>query len=166
MTDAFSISWNEDGRIEALTFDILDQSFAVEASLVHEIVDPLHETAVPGSPPLVASIANFRGRVIPLADLHRAFGLKHTPSGPDSRIVVVELTVGDEPCLIGLKVDKVHEVAALSRGDAEAPPPIGLRFPRTLIRCLIKRNETVLAIPDLDAIFALPPSDRPAFSHH
>jgi purine-binding chemotaxis protein CheW len=166
MNEAYDIAWNDEDKIEALTFDILDQSFAIEADLVHEIVDPIHETAVPGSEPLVGCVVNFRGRIIPLANLHRTFGLAKTDVGPDSRIVVIELTVQDESCLIGLKVDRVHEVVALSRCAAEAPPHIGLRFDRTLIRCLIKRDDAIIAIPDLSRIFALPPHGRKAFSTH
>lgn len=162
----YRIGWSQDGRIEVLTFDILDQPFAVEASLVYEIVDPLQETQVPGSSPLIGSIANFRGRVIPLADLRRAFGLATKPQSDDSRIVVIELSVQDEPCLVGLKVDKVHEVTTFLRDDAEVPPHIGLRFDHGLIRCLIKRSGAVLAIPDFDHIFALPPFERSALSIH
>jgi purine-binding chemotaxis protein CheW len=166
MHEEYGILWSETDTFSALTFDILDQSFAIEAGLVQEIVDKLHETAVPGSVPPVGSIANYRGRVIPLADMHLAFGFVPTDFGPDTRIVVIEHDVQNERCLIGLKVDRVHEVAALKRSDAEAPPKLGLRLDRSMIRCLIKRRNAVIAVPDLSRLLTLPPSGPVPISTH
>jgi purine-binding chemotaxis protein CheW len=37
--------------IEALTFDLRGETFALEANLVREVLDLLPETDVPGAPP-------------------------------------------------------------------------------------------------------------------
>ena len=79
-----AIPWTADGLLEVLVFDLGGQSFALEAVLVREILDMMPETTVPGAPPLVAHVLNFRGRIIPLADLRLAFGMPVTGATLDS----------------------------------------------------------------------------------
>jgi len=62
--------------IEALTFDLQGETFALEAGLVREVLDLLPETQVPGAPSFVGAVINFRGRVIPLVDLRVAFDME------------------------------------------------------------------------------------------
>ena len=45
------IADNANDPIEALTFDLHGETFALEAGLVREVLDLLPETAVPGAPP-------------------------------------------------------------------------------------------------------------------
>lgn len=149
-----AIGWTDDGMLEVLTFDLGGQTVAVEAAIVREIVDLLPETTVPGAPAMIASVCNFRGRVVPLADLRLAFGMEAAAATADSRIVVIEIEDGDEALLIGLKTDRVHEVASFAEAMAEEPPAIGLRWRRDHIRGLIRHGGDIVILPDLQAIFA------------
>lgn len=147
-------AWRGADEVEVLTFGLDGEIFALEAVLVQEIMDLTTETAVPGAPAFVGSVINFRGKVIPLADLRAAFGLTAAEATIDSRIVVIETTVGGETVLVGLRTDKVHEVTALVRADSEAPPSIGMRWRPEFIRCLVKRGGEFIVVPDLQAIFS------------
>ncbi|HEY2752385.1 chemotaxis protein CheW [Phenylobacterium sp.] len=138
---------------EVLTFDLRGETFALEAGLVREVLDVTPETAVPGAAPFVGAVINFRGRVIPLADLRLAFGLGRAETTIDSRIVVIEHDLGGEPTLIGLRADKVHEVTTLNRVDSEPPPSVGMRWRPDFICCLVKRNGEFIVVPDLEQIF-------------
>jgi purine-binding chemotaxis protein CheW len=151
-------TWSASGELEALTFDISGETFALEASIVREILDLQPETAVPGARAFVGAVVNFRGRVIPLADLRFAFGMPLTAPTIDSRIVVVELDIDGTSVLAGLKTDKVNEVKTLVRDNSEAPPRFGMRWRAELIECLIKNGEAVIIFPNLHAIFK---SNRP-----
>lgn len=141
------------GAIEALTFDLRGETFALEAGLVREVLDLLPETAVPGAPPFVGAVINFRGRVIPLVDLRVAFDLDAAEPTIDSRIVVIEHDLDGEPALIGLRADKVHEVTSIERAVTEAAPRVGLRWRPDFIRLLARRDGDVIVIPDLEQIF-------------
>lgn len=154
MTETVQIPWTPDGALEVLTFGLGQETFAMEALLVREIVDLLPATAVPGAAPIAGHVVNFRGRVIPLADLRPAFGMAQTPATPDTRIVVVELPIGEESELIGLRTDKVDEVTTLHERDCEPPPALGMRWPRDHVRGLVRRQDDVIVLPDLDALFA------------
>ncbi|MBO9099676.1 MULTISPECIES: chemotaxis protein CheW [Rhizobium] len=146
--------WNDTDELEVLTFDLNGETFALEAAMVQEILDLLPETAVPGSQPFVASVINFRGKVIPLADLRLAFGMEAAAATIDSRIVVISLTIQDEPTLVGLRTDKVNEVTTLAKASSEAPPSVGMRWRPDYISCLVKRGGEFIILPNLQAIFA------------
>lgn len=149
-----AVNWDATGQIEALTFDLHGETFAFEAVIVREILDMASETLVPGAPPLVGGVINFRGKVIPLADLGLAFGMEAAEATIDSRIVVIEMDVDGEPTLIGLRTDKVHEVTTLARAAAEAAPSVGMRWRSDYVHCLVKRRGEFIVLPDLQAIFS------------
>ena len=153
MNDDNEIAW-EDGRLKVLTFDLSGETFALEANLVCEILDLLPETTVPGSAPIAASVINFRGSVIPVADLHLAFDLAPKGISLDSRFIVIELDGTGEACLVGLKADKVYEVTTLNRATTEPAPRVGTRWRQDFIRCLAKRNGDFIVVPNLSRIFA------------
>jgi len=140
--------------LEALTFDLQGETFALEANLVREVLDLLPETQVPGAPPFVSAVINFRGRIIPLIDLRVAFEMELGDPTIDTRIVVIEHLLDGEPALIGLRADKVHEVTSITGESTEDVPRIGLRWRPEFIRHLARRDGDLIVIPDLDQIFA------------
>lgn len=140
--------------IEALTFDLQGETFALEAGLVREVLDLLPETQVPGAPAFVGAVINFRGRIIPLVDLRFAFEMERGDPTIDTRIVVIEHPLDGEPALIGLRADKVHEVTTITEDTTEDVPRIGLRWRADFIRRLARRDGDLIVIPDLDQIFA------------
>lgn len=141
--------------LQVLTFDLHGETFALEAGLVREVLDLLPETAVPGADPFVDAVINFRGRVIPLADLRLAFGLERGEPTIDSRIVVIEYDLDGDPTLIGLRADKVHEVTSLEIADIEEAPRVGMRWRADFISTLARRDGDLIVVPDLGQIFAM-----------
>jgi purine-binding chemotaxis protein CheW len=97
---------------------------------------------------------NFRGKVIPIADLRLAFGLERATSTADSRIIVIELELEGDPTLIGLRADRVHEVTTLLLSATEPAPPIGLRWRQDYVHRVGRRGDEPIIIPDLACIFA------------
>ncbi|MDR3508343.1 MAG: chemotaxis protein CheW [Caulobacteraceae bacterium] len=163
--DKATIAWGPLGQIEVLTFDLQGETFALEAAMVQEILDMAPATAVPNASPIVGGVINFRGKVIPLADLRLAFGMAADSDTIDSRIIVIEMEIDEEPTLIGLRTDKVHEVTTLAQTAAEPPPSVGMRWRADYVRQLVKRNGEFIVLPNLNAIFA-PNSDPAASAHH
>lgn len=145
--------WKDSDELSVLTFGLNGETFAIEATVVQEILDLLPETNVPGSLPFVGSVINFRGKVIPLADIRVAFGMEAGEVTIDSRIVVTELDLHGELTLVGIRTDKVHEVTSLPVSASEPPPIVGMRWRPDYIECLVKRGSEFIIIPDLQAIF-------------
>lgn len=146
--------WGANDEREVLTFDLAGETFALDATMVQEILDLLPETAVPGARPFVGSVINFRGKVIPLADIRLAFGMEATKATIDNRIIVAELDIEGESTLVGVRTDKVHEVTTLNRASRENPPSIGMRWRADYIDCLVKRGADFVIIPNLNEIFS------------
>jgi purine-binding chemotaxis protein CheW len=146
--------WGEEEDLSVLTFNLNGETFAIEAIVVQEILDLLPETHVPGSKPFVSSVLNFRGKVIPLADIRLAFGMDATETTIDSRIIVIELDLEDEATLIGIRTDKVNEVTTLPKVASEPPPSVGMRWRADYINCLVKRGGEFIIVPNLQAIFS------------
>lgn len=145
--------WDDQGGLEVLIFDLNGESFALEATYVQEIVDLLPETPVPGASALIGSVVNFRGKIIAIADLRRAFDMPPAEATVDSRIVVIELPLDSENVPLGLRTDQVHEVATLQRDASEAPPMVGLKWRRDFVRELVRHKDAVVILPNLQAIF-------------
>jgi purine-binding chemotaxis protein CheW len=146
--------WGAEDELSVLTFNLNGETFAIEAIVVQEILDLLPETHVPGSKSFVSSVINFRGKVIPLADIRLAFGMEVSAETIDSRIIVIELDLEGEPTLIGIRTDRVYEVTTLPRTASEPPPSVGMRWRADYIDCLVKRGGEFIILPNLDAIFA------------
>lgn len=153
------VFWEDREELEVLVFDIAGETFALSAVMVQEILDMVPETPVPGSQPFVGSVINFRGKVIPLADIRLAFGMEPTKVTIDSRIIVISLDIDGEDTLVGIRTDKVNEVTTLSRAASEAPPSVGMRWRPDYIECLVRRGADFIIVPNLNAIF-LTNSDR------
>jgi purine-binding chemotaxis protein CheW len=152
--------WGAEEELSVLTFNLNGETFAIEAIVVQEILDLLPETHVPGSKPFVSSVINFRGKVIPLADIRLAFGMEVSEATIDSRIIVIELELDGEPTLIGIRTDRVYEVTTLTRTASEPPPSVGMRWRADYINCLVKRGGEFVIVPNLNAIF-VSQGDRP-----
>jgi purine-binding chemotaxis protein CheW len=149
----FDRLWNGAEEVAVLTFGLSGETFAIEAVVVQEILDLLPETKVPAARPFVGSVINFRGKVIPLADMRLAFGLEASEATIDSRIVVLELEIEGEETLVGVRTDRVYEVTTLPRAASEPPPSVGMRWRPDYLDCLVKRGGEFIIVPNLDAIF-------------
>ena len=145
--------WGAGDELSVLSFNLNGETFAIEATVVQEILDLLPETHVPGSKPFVSSVINFRGKVIPPADIRLAFGMEVCEATIDSRIIVIELELDGEPTLIGIRTDRVYEVTTLARTASEPPPSVGMRWRADYIDCLVKRGGEFVIVPNLNAIF-------------
>ena len=82
------------------------EEFAVDVLSVQEINRIVEVTRVPKTPPYVEGVINLRGRIIPVLDLRKLFGLAGAQQTTQTRIVVVSV----QARLVGLIVDSVEEV--------------------------------------------------------
>src|ERR1051326_4762411 len=88
---------------QLVVFQLGAELYGVEISRVHEIIRLQAVTRVPRAPSFVEGVINLRGKVIPVVDLRRRFGLETSEHTRASRIVVVE--IADQ--VVGIVVDGV-----------------------------------------------------------
>src|SRR5713226_686519 len=91
---------------QLVVFQLGAELYGVEIARVHEIIRLQTVTRVPHAPAFVEGVINLRGKVIPVVDLRRRFGLPLADHTRATRTVVVE--IGDQ--VGGIIVDSVSEV--------------------------------------------------------
>lgn len=141
------------GSHQVLMLGLAGETFALDARLIREILDPIPVTKVAGAKAYVANILNVRGKVIPLADLRRRFGMPPSESTPDTRFIVLETEIGGEATTVGIIADKVHEVAELDHATLQPSPPVGMRWQSEFIAAIGKWNGDFIIVPNLERIF-------------
>ncbi len=138
---------------EAVMLGLGGEIFALEASIVREILDPVPVTEVPGARRFIRGVINVRGKVVPLADLRLCFGMEPTAPTQDTRMVVVGVDLDGDPTTLGILADKVHEVTQVAAASTEEAPRIGMNWRADFIRCIGKRNGDFVVIPNMERIF-------------
>ena len=62
-------------EIQLVVFDLASEAYGVDIGAVREIIRMQEITCVPRTPEFVEGVINLRGKVIPVIDLRRRFGL-------------------------------------------------------------------------------------------
>ena len=107
-------------------------------------------TRVPRSPDFVEGVINLRGRVIPVLDLRKRFGLPDAEDTSATRIIVVEV----EGVTVGLKVDGVSEVLRINADTVEPPPALVTNIESDYIKGVGKLDNRLLILLDVSKILS------------
>lgn len=135
-------------EMQLVTFNLGKEEFAVPILQIQEINRLTEITRVPKSPDFVEGVINLRGKVIPVIDLRKRFGLPQGELGKYARIIVVNM----DSRMLGLIVDSVSEVLRLSEDAIEPPPPVVAGIDSEYIRGLGKMEGRLLILLDLNKI--------------
>lgn len=130
-----------------------EETFAIPASIVREILDLGNMTPVPTANRVVGSLVNVRGRVVPLADLRLRFNIEVKPANIDSRIVVLEIDIDGEALVVGIIAEKVFEVSALDSMMDDDVPRVGMKWPPEFVKSIGRRNDQFVMVLDLGKVF-------------
>ncbi len=136
-------------QLQLVTFEVAGEEFAVDILRVQEINRMMALTRVPQSPPEVEGVINLRGKIIPVADLRKRFGLPAAERSEASRIVVVEL----QGRTLGFIVDKVNEVLRISSSIVEPAPTMVCSIDSDFIAGVGKLEDRLLILLDLCKLF-------------
>ena len=108
-------------EVQLVSFSVEGQEYAVEISIVQEIVQvPKLFVHVPNSPPHVLGLMTLRERLLPLISLRNLFGLDQKEVDDRTRVVVLSL----EGTAIGVVTDSVSEVLRVPKDLVEDIPAL------------------------------------------
>lgn len=138
----------DDELLQLVTFSIGEEEFGVNILKVQEIIRTMDITKVPRAPAFVEGVINLRGKVIPIIDLRKRFGLFSKPEDKDTRIVVIEIN----NIIVGFVVDAVSEVLRIPASTVEPPPPVVAGVESDYINGVGKLKDRLLIMLDLDRI--------------
>lgn len=139
-----------DELLQLVSFEIGDEEFGVDILKVQEINRMLEVTRVPNAPEYVDGVINLRGKVIPIIDLRRRFGMARKDHDKNTRIVVVELSGK----VVGFVVDAVSEVLRIPRSVTEPPPSLVAGIEAEYITAVGKLEDRLLILLDLEKVLA------------
>ncbi|WP_028575340.1 chemotaxis protein CheW [Desulfonatronovibrio hydrogenovorans] len=136
--------------LQLVTFSIGGEEFGVEILTVQEIIRMLEITRVPKAPEFVEGVINLRGKVIPIIDLRKRFGLESKSHDKNTRIVVIEIN----KMIVGFVVDSVSEVLRIPADTVEPPPPVVAGLDSEYISGVGKLEDRLLILLDLDRLLS------------
>lgn len=136
-------------QLQLVTFEVAGEEFAVDILSVQEINRMMELTRVPQSPPEVEGVINLRGRIIPVIDLRKRFGMGAADRTDSNRIIVVEV----HGRVIGFIVDRVHEVLRIDGGIVEPAPAMVCSIDSEFIAGVGKLQDRLLILLDINKLF-------------
>lgn len=135
---------------QLVVFQLGAELYGVDIARVHEIIRLQTITRVPRAPSFVEGVINLRGKVIPVVDLRRRFGLPIGEHTRATRTVVVE--IGDQ--VVGIIVDSVSEVLRVNTSTIEPPSPVVAGIDSEYLHGIAKLPERLVILLDLDRVLA------------
>ena len=139
---------NSSTEQQLVVFDLSGEAYGIAIESVREIIRLQEITQVPRTPSFVEGVINLRGKVIPVVELRKRFGLEAKERDEDTRIVNVDIG-GQE---IGMVVDAVTEVLRISSNQVEPPSAVITTADSGYLRGIAKLDDRLIILLDLDQI--------------
>ena len=135
---------------QLVVFDLASEGYGVDIGAVREIIRMQEITRVPKTPEFVEGVINLRGKVIPVIDLRKRFGLHVAEQNKDNRIVVVDIGKQD----IGVIVDAVTEVLRISTDSVEPPTSVITSADSDYLLGIAKLENRLIILLDLESVLS------------
>jgi len=135
---------------ELVLFDLGNEIYGVDISVVYEIIRMQAITMVPKAPFFVEGIINLRGKVIPIVDMRKRFGLPKVEQNKDNRIMVLENSGQN----VGIIVDAVTEVLRIPSESVEPPSSIIVSATSDYILGIAKHNKNMIILLDMERVLS------------
>ncbi|WP_158585645.1 chemotaxis protein CheW [Pseudooceanicola sediminis] len=139
----------------SVTFAIAKALFAVPVAPVVEILDIREIAPLPRTPPHVLGLIDRRGVSVPVVDMRLMLAQAPQEDTHETRIVVLRMSLGGERMgLVGLRVDRVIEVAELEdAGDGMLPEAELLQWNERMVAGIARRDGLFVTCLDVDNLF-------------
>jgi purine-binding chemotaxis protein CheW len=134
---------------QLVVFTLDEQRYALALAAVERIVRMVEITPVPHTPEIVLGVINAQGRIIPVVDVRKRFGLlAHVPH-PSDQLLIARTSKR----AVALVVDAVSEVVTLS--DQEVVTGEMILAHLDYVTGVVKRPDGLILIHDLDRFLSL-----------
>ncbi len=137
-----------------LSFLLGNEPFAIAVIEIIEIIEYNNITIVPTAPPKYCGVVNLRGKIIPILDLTKIFGITQSEITKRTCIIMMEINIDDEKITIGCLVDKVLIVQEILEESIEDAPELGTVISSEYIKGLSNIEGKFITILNTDRIFS------------
>ncbi len=134
--------------LQLVTFTLENEEYGVDILKVQEINRMTEITRVPNSAAYVEGVINLRGKVIPVINLRKRFGLTEVHTDESSRVIIMDI----RGVTMGLVVDSVSEVLRIPSGIVEPTPPMASDINTEFIKGVAKLEDRLIILLDIDKL--------------
>ncbi|NOZ68081.1 MAG: chemotaxis protein CheW [Deferribacteres bacterium] len=134
--------------LQLVSFTLKDEEYAVDILNVQEINRITEITQVPNSPDYVEGVINLRGKVMPVINLRKKFGIEEKETDDTSRIIIMDI----QGVTNGLIVDSVSEVLRIPADIVEPPPQISSGLNSRFIKGIAKLDNRLIILIDINKL--------------
>jgi purine-binding chemotaxis protein CheW len=135
----------EEHVLEAVTFMLDSEEYAVDIYRVQEVIKQRKLTEVPTSSTHIIGVLSLRGSTVPVMNLRGRLGLPEKQTG--ELIIIVK----DEEDLLGFLVDSIRRVVRVPVESLEPPPPLNT-IGVELISAIGRDNDEPFIILEIDKV--------------
>jgi purine-binding chemotaxis protein CheW len=133
-----------------VTFRLGADLFAADIRSVERVLRYEAPRPLPGLPDWIEGVVEYDGRVVPVLDLRRRFGLTASPPTTQTRVLV--FTSADE--WVGAIVDAVLDVRALDAADLSPAPAFFRGLAGEYLTGLARRDQGLVVVFDVNRLLA------------
>lgn len=135
---------------EYLTFSLGKEEYGIDILKVQEIRGYDTVTHIANAPEFIKGVINLRGVIVPIVDMRIKFRVG-VPTYNEFTVVIIMNVLGR---VIGMVVDGVSDVVALSPDQIKAAPEMGAAMDTAYITGLGTINDQMLILVDIEKLMS------------
>jgi len=137
-------------EIKMLIFALNGEHYATDIKEVERILGYQEPTILPDAPIFVKGVINHEQSILPIISLSRKFNFGEDKESENRKIIVVKRKENK----FGIIVENVYEVRDVNSDLMEAAPAITTTIDRKYIAGLIKLEDNIVILLDLEKILS------------
>ncbi len=149
------IEMESDEMDQFLTFIVAGEEYGVDILCVQEIRGWESATPIPNAPKHIKGVINLRGTIVPIIDLRQCFGMESIEYTPITVVIVLKVNTDNGERVMGIVVDAVSDVYALSEKDMRPAPDIGNSLNTEFIKGLVNVDQKMVILLNIDKLLSV-----------
>lgn len=137
-----------------LTLGLAGETFGISIRNVREILDMRPISRLPHAPHFLLGMIDVRGSGYPIVDLRLKLDLPSVTATDATRIIILDVPIGDRVVGVGFVADCVYEVTDIDESTMEPVPSVGGRWQSDYIARIGRKGDKFVIIFDLARLMA------------
>lgn len=139
--------------LQLVTFQLGEEKYGIDIMDVKEIQRSLEIRAIPNTPLYIEGIANLRGTIIPILNLHERFHIDRADLSEEELLLNGTIIININNMLLGMIIDKISRVMTIRVKSIQAPPQMISGIGSEYIQGVVNEEGEYLIILDISRLF-------------